>query len=125
MFENLNRELKGSVGAAVGMACIELGTGKFDYAGVGNTCCYIFGDAKSQFVSTDGVVGQHMRTPLLQSQMLDRGDKVILTTDGIQERFYNESSPHDAEGKPDVVADRIVGEYGKVHDDASCLVFEF
>ena len=125
MFDNLDRTLKSSIGAAIGLAHVNLQDGKMEYAGVGNTRAYVLGETTYRFICKDGVVGQQMRTPLLQSYQLSTGDKVIFTTDGIQERFYNDTSHHYRTTAPETIALSIVDQFGKMYDDASCLVFEF
>jgi len=125
MFENLDRALQSSIGAAIGLGHINLLNGKMEYAGIGNTRAYVLGEKSYRFVCNDGIVGQKMRTPLLQSYQLTEGDKVILTTDGIQERVYNDSSHHYVTTNPETISRSIVEHYGKLYDDASCLVFEF
>jgi len=125
MFTNLDRTLQTSIGAAIGMAYVDLLNGKMEYAAVGNTQAYVLGETTYRFISKDGVVGQQMRTPLLQPYQLTAGDKVISTTDGIQERFYNDTSHHYRTTAPETIVGSIVEDFGKKYDDASCLVFEF
>jgi serine/threonine protein phosphatase PrpC len=125
LLNEIDHEIKASIGAAISLVSINLSSSRLNFAGVGNVNVYLIGQKEVLFVSRDGVVGQNMRTPLIQTQPLIKRDKVILCSDGIQERFYSLADRKILARSPEHVVNYIQKEYGKDHDDASCLVYEF
>jgi serine phosphatase RsbU (regulator of sigma subunit) len=125
LMTRLHQRLKGTRGAAVGLCAIDSFTGSIDYAGIGNTSIRRFGESETRLVSQDGVVGQNLRTPLLQSVKLESGDLILLYTDGVSDRFTTAEYPgvlrHAAEDVVRIVLDR----FGKGHDDSSCIAIRY
>lgn len=122
---DLNDAIANSIGAAISLAHINLSSADIEFAGVGNVKGYIIGEKNNSFVSKDGVVGQNMRSPLVQKKKLVKRDKVIFCSDGIQERFYVLADRQKLALSPEQVTRYIQNEFGKDHDDASCMVFEY
>jgi len=125
LMTRLHQRLKGTRGAAVGLCAVDSSTGSIDYAGIGNTKIRCFGESETRLVSQDGVVGQNLRTPLLQSAKLESGDLVLLYTDGVSDRFTTAEYPgvlrHAAEDVVRIVLDR----FGKDHDDSACIAIRY
>lgn len=111
-----------SGGAAVGVAEINYTNYEVSFAAVGNIGACIIGSKDKSFVFKDGMVGARMRTPLLQKEKLKSGDKLLLFSDGIQERFYASCNRTKFKSKPEIVMNMLMDEYGKDYDDASCWV---
>lgn len=118
----LHSHIKGTRGAAVGLAFVQPDSGRVNYVGIGNTTIRLFGDtANAKYFSRDGILGQHLPTPKLQEGFLVRGDVLLLYTDGIRSYFSINEYPRlltDAAGK---IARTVVDRFGKDHDDAACL----
>lgn len=126
LMRRLHERLKGSLGPAVGIAFLEAaGGGRLRYVGVGNTCLRRFGSAETQLISRDGTVGCHLSTPREATLQLEAGDLVLLTTDGVRERFGLEDYPGLHGDSPSVLARRVVEKFGKDHDDAACLALRY
>jgi serine phosphatase RsbU (regulator of sigma subunit) len=125
LMTRLHQHLKGTRGAAVGLCAIDAATGRIDYAGIGNTSIRRFGKAETRLVSQDGVLGQNMRTPLHQALQLERGDLIVLYTDGVSDRFTSNDYPGVLLHAPKEVASNIVQRFGKNHDDAACIVVRY
>ena len=117
----LHQHLKGTRGAAVGLCAIHKDSYRLDYVGVGNTSIRRFGSVETRLVSKDGVLGQNMRTPLLQTLQLEPGDVIVLYSDGISDRFSVDDYPGALSHPPQNVATNIVQRFGKNHDDATCI----
>lgn len=112
----------GTRGASVGLLRIDRIAHTLQYAGVGNVRLLVRGAHAHSGVSRDGVIGQRMPSPMLQTFPLSEGDLVILFSDGVSESSLLHAWPeyvHDA--GPDV-ADRLVRQLGRFSDDASCVV---
>ncbi len=125
LLRQLHERFQGSRGAAIGLCSITPGDGTVRYVGIGNTAMRRFGDGESRLVSQDGVLGQNMRTPLLQTMQLQAGDVVILHTDGISARFTEKDYPGLMSHPAQEVAEKIVQRFGKEHDDAACIVVRY
>jgi serine phosphatase RsbU (regulator of sigma subunit) len=125
LMANLHQRLRGTRGAAVGMCAIDVDRASLDYVGIGNTCTRRIGESETRLVSQDGVVGQNMRTPLLQSVKLDAGDLLLLYTDGVSDRFSTSEYPGLLRHAPAEVVEIVLDRFGKDHDDSACVAVRF
>lgn len=121
LMTRLHGRLRGTRGAAVGLCAMDAETGRISYAGTGNTALRRFGKADTRLVSKDGVLGQNMRTPLVQTLELEAGDLVVLYTDGVRDRFSADDYPSVLHEAPKDVVRTIIRRFGKDHDDAACI----
>lgn len=124
LMERLHEYLRGTRGAAVGLCSISPG-GRLEYVGTGNTALRRFGSEETRLVSREGVLGQTMRTPHLQSIELVPDDLVLLYSDGVSDRFALQDYPALLHQRPAVVARRVVSRFGKDHDDATCIALRY
>ena len=117
LMTRLHQHLKGTRGAAAGLCAIDSSKARLEYVGIGNTALRLFGKVETRLVSQDGVLGQNMRTPMLQTLQLDSGDLIVLYTDGVSDRFTSDDYPGVLHHAPQEVASNIVQRFGKDHDD--------
>jgi anti-sigma regulatory factor (Ser/Thr protein kinase) len=117
--------LTGTVGAAAGLVFVDIQSGAFRYLGVGNTRAATLAPQPWHGVSRDGVLGERMPTPLVQTGQLAAGDLLLLWTDGISEfacpRLASAHSFRNAAG----IANRLVNDLARPYDDAGCLVLKW
>lgn len=125
VMQNLHQHLKGTRGAAVGLCAINTLSGHAVYVGIGNTAIRHFGVRETRLVSQDGVVGQNMRTPLLQTLQFEAGDVLVLHSDGVSDRFSTDNYPGVLRHTAKEVANNIVQRFGKDHDDATCFALRY
>ena len=125
LMTHFHQHLKGTRGAVAGLCAIDAATARINYVGIGNTVIRRFGKAETRLVSQDGVLGQNMRTPLLQTLQLDSGDLIVLYTDGVSDRFTSDDYPGVLHHAPQEVASNIVQRFGKGHDDAACIAVRY
>lgn len=118
----LHERARGTVGAAVGIVCLDTGTGALRYAGVGNTTARLVGSSVRHFVSHDGVLGLRMRSTLRQVASVEPGDVVLLHTDGITGELDPAQLPGLCARGAVEAARAIVARFGRPHDDAACVV---
>jgi len=125
LMTRLHQRLKGTRGAAVGLCAIDSAAGTIEYVGIGNTSLRRFGESETRLVSKDGVVGQNMRTPLLQSLNLESGDVIVLYTDGVSDRFTAAEYPSVLHHAPKDAVRVILDRFGKDHDDSACIAIRY
>jgi len=121
----LHEAIRGSIGAAAGLASMDLISGKLRYTGVGNTVIRKFGDSSMRLPSTDGVIGSRMRSPREYELQLGESDVLTFYSDGIKDRFELAEYPQLIYESSRTVARKIVRNYGKQFDDATCLVARY
>ena len=114
-----------SIGAAVGLCVVDLTGRLVHYTGVGNTVFRVFGTHSARLHSADGVIGSRMREPILQTTPLDGSDVLVMYTDGVSDHFGIEHYPQILCHSASAAAHKIVERFGKVHDDATCLVMRY
>lgn len=125
LMTTLHAALQGSQGAAVGLIFVDLRINVFRYLAVGNTRAVRIGGRPWRGVSREGVLGDRLPSLIEQTESMDSGDVLMLSTDGLpevkSERMARSLSFSDAT----VITQRVLGELVKPHDDASCVVFKW
>jgi hypothetical protein len=122
VLEGLHETLRGTRGAAVGIAFANMIDGSVAYSAVGNIVARRFGTAEQAYPSRDGIVGVRFRTPRVERIRLHPGDVFLLHSDGVVEGF---ALPCIAGGAMEAIARRVVLENGKTYDDAACLALRY
>ena len=122
----IHHVLQGTLGAAAGLAFVDPRSGKVTYAGVGNTRATKLGAIPWQGVSRDGTLGERLPAYFPdQSIILEKGDILMLTTDGIPEiagrKFVTERGYWGAAN----ITQRLLAELAKLHDDAGCVILKW
>jgi serine/threonine protein phosphatase PrpC len=123
--EKLHESLKGTGGAAVGLALLNLNDLALQYVGIGNTVVRNFGTSEKRMFSNEGVVGARMRTPTEQQTSIQQSDVIVFYTDGVSENFALREYPQLKRQQAAFVAKTIVRKFGNQFDDATCLVLKF
>lgn len=127
LLQALHQACSGTVGAAAGLAVLDVHSGRARYLAVGNVRAAVLGGERFTGVSRDGLLGRHWPTPFVQHTALRSGDLVLLWTDGLPESLATLAARHDGREllvhpEEAVIADGLVDGFGKRHDDAACLV---
>ena len=118
----LHDQLKGSSGAVIIVGALETENMVFDFIQMGDTHGKIFGPGRRTLVGQAGMLGQAIRTPIVRSETLSEGELLVLCTDGVSERYDLDDIRGYRNLSADALARQIVGQFGKDHDDATCLV---
>lgn len=120
-----HRELRCTAGAAGALLVISRSAGSLEFVGVGNISLRsagCAGDASSGLVSLPGMLGHRMHRAHVFRTGYRKGDLYALFTDGVSSRFpLSEFAAQPVQA----IADAIVREYGKRHDDATCLAIRW
>ena len=85
LIRGCDEQLRGTRGAAIGIAMIDRQTGNLEYAGVGNPRCAIVSNQVVYLGSVYGIVGEGGFVPALERCQLVRRDTIMLWTDGLPE----------------------------------------
>lgn len=125
LLRSLHEVLKGTRGAAAGVAVLDTATGLLRYAGVGNTVIRRFGAGSDRLVSADGIVGGSMRAPREQRMTLCPGDTVIMYSDGVRDRFELRDYPQLLLQDAETIARTVIRLFARDHDDAACIAVRY
>jgi hypothetical protein len=125
VMHGLHELLKGTRGAAVGLCFVEAESGIVTFVGTGNTRTKKLGSSDVTLTSKDGIVGSNMRSPRKETTRLESGDILVLTTDGIKERFSLDDLPAPQGSTPASIARLLLRRFGKDYDDAACIVLKY
>jgi len=113
-----HEELRVTRGAAVGILKVEEG-GEGEFCGIGNIEVQALNGHAPSIFCLAGIVGHNLRASKVQRVTMKPGDIYCLMSDGISIRGNLKSC---LPGPPEVVARRIVENWGRDHDDATALV---
>jgi anti-sigma regulatory factor (Ser/Thr protein kinase) len=113
--------LRGTRGAAVGVACIDSHAGVLEFAGIGNIAGSIEAGRRHHMVSHNGIVGNAMRkvqrfdTPWSDDALL------VMHSDGIGTRWDLSSYPGLSACHPALVAAVLYRDFARGRDDATVV----
>ena len=121
--QEIDRALRGTRGAAVAIARIEPEAGRVLFCGIGNIAAALLGDgSRVNLVSHPGIVGHQMRSVRTFEQPLPAGGALVMHSDGLTERWAQDSLPGLLRHSPVVIAGQLLREAGIRHDDAGVVV---
>jgi len=123
--QRLHFALKGTIGAAAGLCVVDRVARDLRYTAVGNTVLRTFGSQATRLISTDGIIGDRFRTPVVQAAPLHDSGTILLYTDGVSDRFDVEQYPQIIYHSAPAIARKIVASFGKPYDDATCLAMRY
>ncbi len=121
----LHEELRGSIGAAAGVATFLPESGDLRFCGVGNVVARLFGSRESRLSSNPGLLGDTVRSQVSQRVRLAPADVFTLYSDGIRDRFELSDYPQLQYQAAPTIAKTLLERFGKSHDDASCVVLRY
>jgi hypothetical protein len=112
----------GAVGAMMAIMRLDQERHTLEFAGVGNIRFLAHSHEIIQPITRFGYLG--VRLPSLREFHfpLSEGDLFFLHTDGISSRFHLQNHPQDLRKSPQTLADLLMKQYVKEHDDATAVV---
>ena len=122
MMEEAHRALAGTRGAAAAILRIDPSIGRVHFTGVGNIEMHAESEVKMQPVCVPGIVGHRVRKMLAFEFDLPSAATIALCSDGISSRLHFNEYAH---LEPQEIADMIMEQHGKFHDDATCVVVRY
>lgn len=117
--------LRGTRGAVMSIASLEVRARRMTWAGIGNVEAFLArGGARARGRDASiglqgGIVGYHLPTLRASTVPISPGDVLTMATDGIRSGFADEVSPR---GSPRDIADAILARHARGTDDALVLV---
>ena len=119
LFGRASKAISSTRGAAAAIVRIDRETGILSFVGIGNIELQALSRKPIRPVCTPGIVGRPLRTVKQYDYSISSGDVIVLYSDGISSRLtlsnYRNLTPQE-------MADAILKDHGKYHDDATVLV---
>lgn len=125
LMKGLHTALVGTLGAAVGFFLVNIETETFQYVSVGNINASRCVGESWKGLSRDGILGHRMPGIYLQNGVLKNGDIFLLWTDGLSQNIDTKIIKSHAYESAEKIAHDFVVEFGKKHDDASCIILKW
>lgn len=122
MMEGAHAALSRTRGAAAAILRLDDTTKRVSFTGVGNIEMHAISEVKMQPVCVPGIVGHRVRKMLAFEFELPRLATIALCSDGISSRLRLSEY---ADLEPQRIADLILEQHGKMHDDATCVVVRY
>jgi phosphoserine phosphatase RsbX len=113
--------LHGTRGAVMSVLTFERAQRRLTYVGVGNIGVHAYSREPIKPISKNGILGYRFPHLLKLSYTYNFGDTFVLYSDGVSSRFGLESRL-DLALAPQVLAEAILEQYGKLTDDATVVV---
>ena len=123
MLQHAHAALRGTRGAALAVACLNLAEGTLRFAGIGNISVSLHAASTSKhLVSHNGIVGSNMRK--VQEFQMDFSDDdiLIMHSDGLTTRWDLERYPGLLRHHPSLIAAVLYRDYARHRDDVSVVV---
>ena len=125
MMRECDQALKGSRGAAIALARIDLKSGDLEYLGIGNTRCAIVGQSIAHLGGSYGIVGEGAKPASVERRTLQRRDVLILWSDGLPESLGLVAPQVRRITDAQVFAEGLIKEHAIDGDDAGVVVFRW
>ena len=122
ILESTHNHMKGSKGAVIGIGILDKSKMEFQYSGLGNIICKVFGAQNASLISANGLLGVRSREISNSVVELNKTDMILICSDGISENIKLDVLPNYNTVPASIYAKMIVQEFGNPYDDASCLV---
>lgn len=109
-------------GAAAALIRIDRTRSTLSFCGIGNIHFHAVGDVRMSPVCLPGIVGHRVRKVIPYDFALDGNGMFVMCSDGISSRLHLE----DYAGRSvQEIADAILVDHGKAHDDATCVAVSY
>ena len=94
-----------------------------EYVGIGNVLTRVLNSPTPiKPINYNGSLGYRLRNFKVFQYPWVKGNIIIMTSDGISERYDPNRDPKFLKKHPIIIANTILKEYGKTFDDATILV---
>lgn len=125
LLKQVHDKLRGQ-GSAVGTAIsIERDNARMLLSGVGNCDFWRYSNGRVKvYHAKSGLLGEVFPTPFIHEEDITPGDVIVVASDGLRSPAEQATSLY-AYLSPEELAVRLIREFGRQHDDASCVVVRY
>lgn len=121
LMHGASKAIYGTRGAAAAVMRVDEEAGELSFAGVGNVELQAVSVVPIRPVCTPGIVGRPLRKVVAYRYEINPGDLLAMYSDGISSRYELKKFKR---LEPQAVADQILEQHGKHHDDATVVVLK-
>jgi anti-sigma regulatory factor (Ser/Thr protein kinase) len=122
IIKSTHEALRPTRGAVLGLAAIDCVTGQIEYAGIGNTDFRVLGGrSPMRLISLNGTLGSRLDRVKVFKEQLPKVATIIMSTDGISERWDVDSYPGVLGLHPQLLCAAVMRDYSRSNDDATIL----
>lgn len=121
ILQRCDETLRGSRGAAIGLARIDVNAASMDYVAVGNTRAALISQRTSYLGAAHGIVGEGLPNIFEEQISLGLRDVLAFWTDGLPETLTVLPSKLRRSTNAQAMADQLVHQYGLKEDDAGVV----
>lgn len=118
-----SKHIAGTRGAAAALVRLDRQAGTLSFCGIGNIHFHSAAETPMNPVCLPGIVGHRMRKVVPYQFALPESGVFVLASDGISSRIHMED--YTDKTTPQEVADAILVQHGKFHDDATCVALAY
>lgn len=122
LMRRAHKRLTPTRGAAAAILRLDEAAGVIDFTGVGNIILYSNGNKAIHPVCAPGIVGHRLRKVLPFTFDMPQTALLAMCSDGISSRV--DLSAY-AQMEPQAIADTLLADHGKEHDDVTCVVIRY
>lgn len=122
LFDGCDLAIRKTRGCAMGVAIIDESTDEITFTGIGNIEARIIGPNGKALSSYPGIVGTGLRHVKSETLPFEKGDAVVMFTDGIKNRMQLSNYPMQAYRDPRELARTIIKDWGRETDDVGVIV---
>ncbi|HVG23603.1 MAG TPA: ATP-binding protein [Thermoanaerobaculia bacterium] len=123
LLQDTHGALRGTRGAAVGIARIHMSAERCDFIGIGNIAATIVSDDRARkTVSLPGIVGHEMRKLQTFAYAWNASSVVVLQSDGVSASWSADSYPGLMQREPALIAAVLYRDHCRGTDDATIVV---
>ncbi|MFI7382549.1 ATP-binding protein [Streptomyces sp. NPDC049813] len=123
LLAQMHTGLRGTRGAAMAVAVVDLDAELVELCGVGNVSAFVVdAQQRSTLLSVPGIVGAQLPTLRTFTAPLPRGSALVMHSDGLHQRWSLSDLPGLLTRDPTVIAAQILNHAGVRRDDAGIVV---
>ncbi|GGX89661.1 ATP-binding SpoIIE family protein phosphatase [Streptomyces minutiscleroticus] len=123
VLQDIHRALRGTRGAALAVALVDLRERRVQLSGVGNISAFVVEpERRSALLSLPGIVGAQIPQPRTFETPLPPGAALVMHSDGLNNRWMPTDFPGLLSRQPAVIAGQILSQAAVRRDDAGIVV---
>jgi len=123
IIKRIHQDLRRTRGAVCAIALIDEKKGIMKFVGIGNIRTLVLNSPEPVHpVNYNGILGNNLRKVKVFSYPWHKDNILIMSSDGISEKFDPRKYPGLLNHHPMVIADIILRDYGRSNDDATVIV---